>query len=363
MNGYAVFDIETTGFRLHPDSIVEIAVVHVDAAGEITGAWDTLLHPRDGEVGPTRVHGVTRAMISEAPAFAEVADQLHALFEGRIPVAHRIAQFDGRFLNAHFTWAGIDTDAFTQGLCTWQLASRHLPLAHHTLGDCCDHLGIDLSDAHQALTDTVATAQLLGHFIRAGQCAEILARATAVTSQASGSATSLTSLRPRRALAAAARSPPGTEGLAGLPYFPCPSSRQPARADGPGQEALLLQVPPVDPREDALERFGRLGHGAASAVRDQVYLGVPAAFEHEGVVLGDVHVVRAVDHEHRRVEVLAEQRTQAERRKALDQVRVVRRAGEAQGVADDVGIQKHGIWMRGHERSFCRSRPPPRTPL
>jgi DNA polymerase III epsilon subunit-like protein len=167
-DGYAVFDIETTGFRLHPDSIVEIAVVHVDADGAITGSWDTLLRPRDGEVGPTHVHGVSRAMVEGAPSFGDAAGSLYGLFAGRIPVAHRIAQFDGRFLNAHFTWSGIDTDAFTGGLCTWQLASRHLPLDHHTLKDCCEHLGIELVDAHQALTDTVATAQLLGHFIRAG---------------------------------------------------------------------------------------------------------------------------------------------------------------------------------------------------
>ena len=168
MNGYAVFDIETTGFRLHPDSIVEIAVVHVDAGGEITESWDTLLRPRDGEVGPTHVHGIDRSMVSGAPAFADLADELYALFAGRIPVAHRIAQFDGRFLNAHFTWAGIATDTFTEGLCTWQLANRHLPLAHHTLKDCCGHLGIDLVGAHQALDDTLATAQLLGHFVRSG---------------------------------------------------------------------------------------------------------------------------------------------------------------------------------------------------
>ena len=171
MNGYAVFDIETTGFRLHPDSIVEMAVVHVDPLGEITGTWDTLLRPLDGEVGPTHVHGIDRAMVQGAPSFGEVAEQLYALFAGRIPVAHRIAQFDGRFVNAHFTWSGIETDAFTRGLCTWQLASRNLPLAHHTLGDCCTHLGIDLTDAHQALDDTIATAQLLGHFIRSGHCA------------------------------------------------------------------------------------------------------------------------------------------------------------------------------------------------
>jgi DNA polymerase III epsilon subunit-like protein len=170
VNGYAVFDIETTGFRLHPDSIVEIAVVHVDAGGEITGSWDTLLRPRDGDVGPAHVHGVSRSMVQDAPAFADVAATLYTLFAGRIPVAHRIAQFDGRFLNAHFTWAGMETDAFTGGLCTWRLASTHLPLEHHRLDDCCTYLGIDLVDAHQALTDTIATAHLLAHFIRSGQC-------------------------------------------------------------------------------------------------------------------------------------------------------------------------------------------------
>lgn len=171
MSGYAVFDIETTGFRLHPDSIVEIAVVHVDASGEITGAWDTLLRPRDGEVGPSHVHGINRAMVAAAPSFADLAPQIYALFAGRTPVAHRIAQFDGRFLNAHFTWSGIETNAFTSGLCTWQLASRTLPLSNHKLSDCCTHLGIDLTDAHQALDDTLATAQLLGYFIRNGHCA------------------------------------------------------------------------------------------------------------------------------------------------------------------------------------------------
>jgi DNA polymerase III epsilon subunit-like protein len=171
LNGYAVFDIETTGFRLHPDSIVEIAVVHVDVDGGITGAWDTLLRPLDGDVGPSHVHGISRSMVSGAPSFGDVADQLYALFADRIPVAHRIAQFDGRFLNAHFSWSGIDTDAFTRGLCTWKLASTHLPIPNHKLNDCCDHLGIELHDAHQALTDTTATAHLLSHFIRSGQCA------------------------------------------------------------------------------------------------------------------------------------------------------------------------------------------------
>jgi DNA polymerase III epsilon subunit-like protein len=202
LDGYAVFDIETTGFRLHEDSIVEIAVVHVDPDGVITGSWDTLVRPRDGEVGPTRVHGIGRAMVARAPGFAALAPRLHRLFAGRVPVAHRLAQFDGRFLNAHFTWSGIATDAFTGGVCTWQLAHRHLPLAHHTLQDCCTHLGIDLTGAHQALEDTLATAHLLAHFIRSGQCPADRARVIPpAPSRPAGE--SEAAFYPRRALTAA----------------------------------------------------------------------------------------------------------------------------------------------------------------
>lgn len=166
--GYAVFDIETTGFSLYPDSIVEIAVVHVDERGAITGSWDTLLRPRDDMVGPTFVHGITQDMVLDAPRFADVAPQLHGLFAGRVPVAHRLPHFDGRFVAEHFAWSGIRVPQLTQGLCTWKHARRYLPLPNHKLESCCRHLGIDLRDAHQALADTLATAKLLNHFITSG---------------------------------------------------------------------------------------------------------------------------------------------------------------------------------------------------
>ena len=166
-SGYAVFDIETTGLALHPDSIVEIAVVHVDPRGAITGAWDTLLKPAGG-VGPTWVHGITESMVRDAPRFRDVAAHLYELFADRIAVAHNLPGFDGRFLAAHFDEVGIDAPAIKRGICTLKYARRHLPGPPHKLENCCAHLGIPLSDAHQALADTIATAQLLGHFIRSG---------------------------------------------------------------------------------------------------------------------------------------------------------------------------------------------------
>jgi DNA polymerase III subunit epsilon len=165
--GYAVFDIETTGLALHPDSIVEIAVVHVDARGEITGAWDTLVRP-DQSVGPTWIHGITQAMVLDAPKFGDLAEHLYELFAGRVAVAHNLPGFDGRFVAEHFSRAGIEAPAIKQGICTLKYARRHLPGPPHRLEDCCSHLDIGLTDAHQALADTVATARVLGHFIRSG---------------------------------------------------------------------------------------------------------------------------------------------------------------------------------------------------
>ena len=167
MPGYAVFDIETTGFRLHPDSIVEIAVVHIEQDGEITGAWDTLLKPAD-TVGPTHVHAVTQAMVQDAPSFAQIAGHLYGLFAGRIAVAHNLPAFDGRFLEEHFRLAGIDGTPVRQGACTLALAKRYLSGPPHTLDACCRQLGIDLDGAHEALADTLATAQLLARWLKAG---------------------------------------------------------------------------------------------------------------------------------------------------------------------------------------------------
>ncbi|HEV2635577.1 MAG TPA: 3'-5' exonuclease [Actinocrinis sp.] len=169
--GYAVFDIETTGLALHSESIVEIAVVHVDVHGSITGSWDTLLKPSGG-VGPTGIHGITQSMVQDAPRFAEVADHLYELFAGRVAVAHNLPGFDGRFLTAHFGEVGIDAPAIKGGVCTLKYARRVLPGTTHRLEVCCDLLGIELSDAHQALADTVATAQLLGRFISRGVALE-----------------------------------------------------------------------------------------------------------------------------------------------------------------------------------------------
>ena len=150
--GYAVVDVETTGFAARrSDRVVEVAVVQLDEAGRITGEWCTLVHP-GRDLGPQHVHGIRAADVWHAPSFAEVAGALADRLAGRVVVAHNLA-FDARFLSAEFARAGLDVEV--DGLCTMRLAG-----GRRSLAACCAAAGIDPGTAHSALDDARATARL-----------------------------------------------------------------------------------------------------------------------------------------------------------------------------------------------------------
>lgn len=165
--GFVVFDLETTGFSpLKNDRIVEIGLVHVSRAGEITHRWDTMINP-DRDLGPTRIHGIRGADVVSAPSFEGIADELRDLLANRVPVAHN-ASFDVRFLESEWHRAGLTSDPnFTlNAMCTMQLASRLLPGSSRSLSDCCSAFDIRIDRAHSALGDAEATASLLSQFFK-----------------------------------------------------------------------------------------------------------------------------------------------------------------------------------------------------
>lgn len=163
-SGFAVIDLETTGlFPGHNDRIVELAVVHVDERGLVTGQWETLLNP-GRDLGPQHLHGIRAADVLDAPSFAEVVPQLVDLLAGRVPVAHN-ARFDAGFLFAEFEAAGVELWQRPEFLCTMLLARDYLPGAGRALADCCDAFDIPLVGAHRASVDALATASLLSAFM------------------------------------------------------------------------------------------------------------------------------------------------------------------------------------------------------
>jgi DNA polymerase-3 subunit epsilon len=161
--GFAVIDFETTGLFAGRDRVVEVAVVHVDRHGVITGAWDTLVNP-NRDLGPQHIHRIRAADILGAPTFDQIAPQLVELLSGRVIVAHN-ASFDMRFLVAELERSGYSVDVGDTVLCTMRLAREFIPGAGRSLADCCDAFDIELDGAHRASVDALATARLLEAYI------------------------------------------------------------------------------------------------------------------------------------------------------------------------------------------------------
>lgn len=162
--GFAVIDFETTG--LHPegtDRAIEVGVVLTDPDGVIQVERETLVRV-DRDLGLQARHGIHAADLLEAPAFAQIAGDLVELLRGRVPVAHN-ASFDARFLDAEMRRLGTPTDRHDiPWTCTMQLAAR-FGLGSRSLEECCDEVGIPLSQAHRAVADAHATAELLANYL------------------------------------------------------------------------------------------------------------------------------------------------------------------------------------------------------
>lgn len=174
--GFAVVDLETTGFSTKTDRIVEVAVVHLDPNGTVTGSWETLVNPQR-DLGAQHTHGIRAADAAFAPRFAEIAPHLLELIDGRVLVAHN-ANFDLRFLRAELERAGpVEHAALPSHLCTLELARELLVGAVRTLQDCCDAFDIVIGDAHRAAGDASATAELLRSYMHITQPTEYWFRA------------------------------------------------------------------------------------------------------------------------------------------------------------------------------------------
>ncbi|MCY4574133.1 MAG: exonuclease domain-containing protein [Gemmatimonadetes bacterium] len=145
-----VVDVETTGFGAF-DRVVEIAIVTLDPeTWETQDEFDTLVNP-ERDVGPTGVHGVTAGMVELAPVFEELLPPVAQRLRGTVLVAHNLP-FDTRMLRYEFERHGVPID-FGHGWCT-------LSATGTKLGVACEREGIRLTNAHRALADARATAEL-----------------------------------------------------------------------------------------------------------------------------------------------------------------------------------------------------------
>lgn len=152
---YLVIDTETTGL-FSRDRIVEIGAIAFKGT-EILEEWSTLINP-SRDVGPTNIHGITPSMVSMAPSFREITNDLARIMNGRILVCHN-ASFDVRMLAQELNRTNSQ-GSFGKAFCTMVAARRLLPPGLDRLSDACESLGINVTDAHSALGDARMTQKL-----------------------------------------------------------------------------------------------------------------------------------------------------------------------------------------------------------
>lgn len=161
---YVVLDTETTG-TLKADRIVEIALVAFKG-DEVIEEWSTLINPQR-DVGKTNIHGITASMVSSAPIFADVVNDIFRIINNRVLVAHNLG-FDARMLIQEFNRANTQGD-IGKGFCTMTAARRLLPPGKSSLEDACTEFGIKIVGAHSALGDCNMTMELFNHLFEDGQ--------------------------------------------------------------------------------------------------------------------------------------------------------------------------------------------------
>lgn len=154
-----VVDIETTGWSAASDAIVEIACVTIES-GAIRESWSSLVNPgRPVPAEATRIHGISDAMLAEAPVTSIVSAPFRERCGGTLLAIHN-ASFDLPFLAALLRRHGA-APLYNPIVDTLGLARGLFGPGGNSLGELAGRMGIAHDNPHRALGDALATARLL----------------------------------------------------------------------------------------------------------------------------------------------------------------------------------------------------------
>ena len=157
--GWAVIDVETSGFRPGQARIISVAALGLDADGQVEQSLVSLLNP-GVDPGPTHVHGLTAAMLEDQPQFADIVGDLAEVVRGRTLVAHNVA-FDYAFLAAEAELADAELPVDTV-MCTVELARRlDLGVDNLRLETLAAHWGVIQERPHDAFDDALVLTGVL----------------------------------------------------------------------------------------------------------------------------------------------------------------------------------------------------------
>jgi len=154
------FDLETTGINISKDRIVEISILKVFPNGnKESKTW--LVNPEMSiPAQTTAVHGITDEKVANEPTFKELASAVSTMISGCDLAGYNSNKFDIPLLAEEMLRVGLDFDMTNNVAVDVQnifhkMEQRTLVAAYRFY---CDK---DLTNAHSAEADTIATYEVL----------------------------------------------------------------------------------------------------------------------------------------------------------------------------------------------------------
>ncbi|MCP1639020.1 ATP-dependent DNA helicase DinG [Streptococcus gallinaceus] len=157
-NKYAVVDLEATGTGSKA-KIIQIGIVIVQD-GKIQETYQTDINPYEKLDNHIKeLTGISDGQLAQAPDFGQVAREIYELIGDAIFVAHNV-KFDANLLAEALFFEGFDL--LTPRVDTVELSQIFFPtFEKYNLSVLAEKLDLNLDQAHTAIADAMATAQLL----------------------------------------------------------------------------------------------------------------------------------------------------------------------------------------------------------
>ena len=164
---YTIIDVETTG---RSNKITEISIFKYDGE-KVVDEFTSLVNPHTFIPDHiTALTGIDQSMVSNAPSFEEIAEDIIGITEGTTFVAHNV-NFDYNVIQKEFNT--LDIEFTRKKLCTVRLSRALLP-GHksYSLGKLCVDLSINLVGRHRARGDAEATVILFEKLLQQDNATE-----------------------------------------------------------------------------------------------------------------------------------------------------------------------------------------------